>query len=262
MARILFLSDFHLGIPDEVSSRIREKKICNFLDQQFEQTDELFLVGDIFDFWFEYREAVPKGFNRLLGKIAHWTDSGKKVHLFTGNHDMWIFDFFTKELGVIIYRQPQIFEWDGLKILIGHGDGLGPGDYKYKFLKNFFASKICQWLFGWIHPDLGISLALFFSRSSRKKTAQKEDYYFGASNEWLEVYCNEASLNDPSIDYFIFGHRHLPIYKFLENKKSMYVNLGDWLNYFTYAILEKNKVSLLQYESTQKDLDFSYSSLS
>jgi UDP-2,3-diacylglucosamine hydrolase len=258
MSRILFLSDFHLGIPDEVSSRIREKKICNFLDQEFEHTEELFLVGDIFDFWFEYKKTIPKGFNRILGKIAHWTDSGKKVHLFTGNHDMWIFDFFTKELGVIIYRQPHIFEWNGLKVLVGHGDGLGPGDYKYKFLKNFFDSKICQWLFGWIHPNIGISLAQFISRSSRIKTAQNEDTYFGESKEWLEVFSNEELSKYPSIDYFIFGHRHLPIYKFLRNKKSLYINLGDWLNYFTYAILENNKVSLLQYESSKKDNDFSY----
>ncbi len=258
MARVLFLSDFHLGIPDEELSRIREKKICTFLDENFEKTDELFLVGDIFDFWFEYKEVVPKGFNRLLGKIAHWTDSGKKVHLFTGNHDMWIFDFFTKELGVIIYRQPQIFEWNGLRVMVGHGDGLGPGDYKYKFLKNFFASKICQWLFGWIHPDLGVGLALFFSRSSRKKTAQKEDMYFGKEQEWLQIYCNEYLQKEDSIDYFIFGHRHLPIFATLNNQKSRYINLGDWLNYFTYAVLENNKVSLLQYESSKKDNDFSY----
>lgn len=261
MSQILFLSDFHLGIPDESTSRVREKKICEFLDIHFDQTDELFLVGDIFDFWFEYKHAVPKGYNRLLGKIAHWTDSGKKVHWFTGNHDMWIFDFFTQELGVKVYRHPQLFEWNHKKVIVGHGDGLGPGDLKYKFLKNFFASKICQWLFGWIHPDLGISLAFYFSRSSRKKTAKREDQYFGSKKEWLEIFCNQELSKNPSIDYFIFGHRHLPIYKTLQNNSSIYINLGDWLHYFTYAIFDKNKVSLLQYESTQKDFDFSYPSM-
>ena len=203
---------------------------------------ELFLVGDIFDFWFEYKQAIPKGFVRLQGKIASFTDAGIPVHLFTGNHDMWIFDYLPKELGVTLHREPVERNFFGKLLLIGHGDGLGPGDLKYKFLKRFFASKFCQWLFARLHPNFGIGLANWSSRSSRKATGSDDEVFLGEDKEWLVIYCKEKIKEKP-YDLFIFGHRHLPL-EVKIGEKAMYYNLGDWIKYYTYGVLSESGFEL------------------
>jgi UDP-2,3-diacylglucosamine pyrophosphatase LpxH len=166
---IYFASDFHLGAPNHESSLIREKSIVSWLDHIKDDAAEIYLVGDLFDFWFEYKRAIPKGFVRLQGKIAELTDKGIPVHIFTGNHDMWIFDYLPKELGVSLFRKPIEREFFGKRYLIGHGDGLGPGDRGYKFLKKVFANKFCQWCFARLHPNFGIWLADKSSKTSRAK---------------------------------------------------------------------------------------------
>lgn len=254
MSKILFLSDFHLGTPDYHSSRDRELLICDILDTYHDIT-ELFLVGDVFDFWFEYKTAVPKGYYRLFGQLAKFADSGVKIHFFTGNHDMWIGDLFEKEFNAEIHRSPIEIEREGKKMFIGHGDGLGPGDHKYKFIKIFFASPICQWIFRWLHPDIGITLANYFSYRSRYSQNHGPEVYLGNSREWLYIFAKNFLLKKP-IDYFIFGHRHLPIYTFIENTKSKYINLGDWLEYNTYAVYENQQLSLKKYNSSLSDHDF------
>lgn len=235
--KIYFASDFHLGVPTYEKSLEREKKVCAWMDEIRPTCSELFLVGDIFDFWFEYKHAIPKGFVRLQAKIASFTDAGIPVHLFTGNHDMWIFDYLPQELGVKLYRNPIECEYFGKKLLIGHGDGLGPGDLKYKFLKKFFASKVCQWLFARFHPNFGIGLANWSSRSSRSATGDSDEKFLGEENEWLVQYCKEI-IKQKHFDYFIFGHRHLPL-QIPIKENSMYYNLGDWLQYFTYGELSE-----------------------
>lgn len=244
---IYFASDFHLGVPDEKSSREREMAVVKWLCEIEHDAKEIYLVGDIFDFWFEYAKVIPKGFVRLQGKIAELVDKGIAVNFFTGNHDMWMFDYFEKELGVKIYRDNIVREYFGKKIMIGHGDGLGPGDYSYKFLKKVFASKFCQWLFARIHPNLGMWVADKWSRSSRLANDSKEQF-LGEENEWLAIYCKEQ-LQREHYDLFIFGHRHLPLDIRL-TEQSRYINLGEWVHHRTYLKLTEQGAELKKYQSS------------
>jgi len=245
--KIYFASDFHLGTPSYEASRIREDKIIRWLDMVSVDAKEIFLVGDIFDFWFEYKAAIPKGFVRFQGKIANLVDAGIKVHFFIGNHDMWMFDYFPKELGIIMHRKEQEFEFFGKKVFIGHGDGLGPGDKGYKFIKKVFASPFLQWMFARLHPNLGIGIANYWSRKSRAKDKEPQ-VFLGEEKEWLVQYCKEISTQQ-KYEFMIFGHRHLPIEFDLENG-GRYINLGDWLNHFTYGVLDEEGFNLNKFETT------------
>lgn len=241
-SKVYFASDFHLGAPNYEESLKREKKIVEWLNHIEPTAKEIYLVGDIFDFWFEYKRAIPKGFVRLQGKIAELTDSGIPVHIFTGNHDMWIFDYIPKELGVELHREPIERAFFGKKYLIGHGDGLGPGDKGYKFLKKVFANKFCQWCFERLHPNFGIWLADTSSKTSRAKTGNDDEKFLGPENEWLILFCQEE-LKKRHFDFFVFGHRHLPLdYELQEN--SRYINLGEWINYNSYLEVGEEKVEL------------------
>jgi UDP-2,3-diacylglucosamine hydrolase len=225
--KIYFASDFHLGIPNYEESRQREKMIVKWLDRIKEDAQEIYLVGDLFDFWFEYKQTAPKGYIRFLAKIAEITDSGIPVHFFTGNHDMWMFDYLPKEIGMCIHRNPILKEWNGKKFFIGHGDGLGPGDRFYKFLKFFFNSKFCQWLFARIHPNLGMGVGNLWSNKSRNSNIEKGEQFLGDENEWLYRYSKDV-LEKNHYDFFIFGHRHLVLDIDIKEKKSRYINLGEW----------------------------------
>lgn len=240
--KIYFASDFHLGAPNPETSLIREKKIVDWLSHIEKDAEEIYLVGDIFDFWFEYKRAIPRGFVRLQGKIAELTDKGIPVHVFTGNHDMWIFDYLPSELGIKLYREPIVREYFGKKFFIGHGDGLGPGDKGYKFLKKVFANKFCQWCFERLHPNFGIWLAEISSRSSRAKSGEADKEFQGEENEWLVAYCKEI-LQKEHFDMFVFGHRHLPL-EIKLNERSKYYNLGEWINYCTYLEVSENSIEL------------------
>lgn len=244
--KIYFLSDFHLGAPNADASLLREKKICRFLDSIRNDASEIFIVGDMFDFWFEYRQVVPKGYVRLLGKLAEMTDSGIKIHFFVGNHDMWMRSYFETELNIPVYYEPREFVLNQKRILIGHGDGLGPGDKGYKFLKKIFRNPLCQWLFGVLPPYIGIGLANYFSRKSRAKTGAVDEVFLGEENEWLITYSKEV-LQTKHYDYFIFGHRHLPIDVAL-NANSRYINLGEWIKYDSYAVLDGDRLELKYYK--------------
>ncbi len=239
---IYFLSDFHLGAPNAEASLIREKKIISFLDKIKDEAAEIFILGDMFDFWFEYKNVVPKGYTRLLGKLAEITDAGTPIHFFVGNHDMWMKDYFQKELNIKVYFNPEEFILLGKKFLIGHGDGLGPGDNGYKFLKKIFRNKISQFLFGILPPVVGMGLANYFSRKSRAQTGSTDEVYLGDDKEWLITYCREV-LTKEHYDYFVFGHRHLPI-DFKLNDNSTYINLGDWIKHFTYADFNGQSLTL------------------
>ena len=244
--KIYFSSDYHLGVPNSSDSLKREKKIVRWLEMAQKDAQEIFLMGDIFDFWFEYKHAIPKGFIRLQGKIAEITDSGIPVHFFIGNHDMWMFGYLEKEIGVTIIKNPLSVMIDEQKIYIAHGDGLGPGDKAYKFIKRLFSNSFNQWLFSKIHPNLGILLMKFFSRKSRESEQEVVEFK-GPENEWLIQY-SEDLLRSEYYDYFIFGHRHLPIDHLLSNKKSRYINTGDWIHHFSYAKFENGKLQLLKYD--------------
>jgi len=240
--RIYFLSDFHLGVPDHASSLTREKKIVAFLERIRHDAAMILIVGDLFDFWFEYRTVVPKGFVRILGKMAELSDAGIPIHFFVGNHDMWMSGYFEKEMNIPVFHEPQEYMFNGKKFLVGHGDGLGPGDKGYKFLKKIFRNPVCQFLFGLIPPYFGISLASYSSRSSRSVTGGSDEKFLGEDKEWLVQYARKK-LTEKDFDFFIFGHRHLPI-DFKLNEKSRYINLGDWLRYNSYAEFDGETVSL------------------
>lgn len=240
--KIYFLSDFHLGAPDRDNSLVREKKVVAFLESIRNDAAEIFIVGDIFDFWFEYKTVVPRGYTRLFGKLAELSDAGIKLHVFVGNHDMWMHNYFQEELNIPVYFEPQIFNWNGKQFFIGHGDGLGPGDHGFKFIKKIFRNPICQYLFGLLHPNWGIGLANYFSRKSREKTGNSDELFLGADKEWLIIFSKEY-LQKNKIDYFVFGHRHYPI-DYVLNEESRYINLGDWIRNFTYASFDGKEMEL------------------
>jgi UDP-2,3-diacylglucosamine hydrolase len=250
--KIYFLSDFHLGAPDHTASLEREKLIVRFLDEVKTDAAEIFLVGDMFDFWYEYRQVVPRGYVRLLGKMAELSDAGIKLHFFVGNHDMWMKDYFQKEMNIPVYFEPIELTRNGKHFLIGHGDGLGPGDHGYKRLKKVFRNPVCQWLFGILPPAIGMGLANYFSRRSRAQTGSSEETFLGEEKEWLIIYCKEV-LQKKKVDFFIFGHRHLPI-DFRLQPNSRYVNLGDWIRYFTYAVFDGQEIKLLSYTGNDQKI--------
>ncbi|CAN5321431.1 UDP-2,3-diacylglucosamine diphosphatase [soil metagenome] len=241
--KIYFISDFHLGAPDYEASLQREKRIVAFLDNIKKDAVQIFILGDLFDFWFEYKNVVPKGFVRILGKLAEITDSGIAIHFFVGNHDMWMNGYFEKELGVDVYHHPYEFTFNDKKFFIGHGDGLGPGDLKYKFIKKVFRSKISKKMFGFLHPAAGIGLANYFSRKSRKSTGKTDEQFLGEDKEWLVIFSKEK-LMERHFDYFIFGHRHLPL-DIAIGSNSRYINLGDWIKYNSYATFNGTELSLI-----------------
>ncbi|MFM6948170.1 MAG: UDP-2,3-diacylglucosamine diphosphatase [Aquirufa sp.] len=235
--KIYFASDFHLGFPNEGQSLLREKELILWLDSLKSDAKALFLVGDLFDFWFEYKEVVPKGFVRFIGKLAELSDSGIDIHIFVGNHDLWMWDYFEKEISAKIYREPCRFDLhfkDHLKtIFVGHGDGLGPGDYGFKALKKVFTSQLAQFCFSWLHPDLGVKLAHLWSNTRKTSAIMQGDVPFNAEKDFILTYVRDMlkiHLRDNLIvDFYIFGHRHHPI-KYSLNDYSTYYNLGDWFS--------------------------------
>jgi UDP-2,3-diacylglucosamine hydrolase len=241
--KIYFASDFHLGVPNAETSLKREKLLVKWLEEIRSDAAEIYLVGDLFDFWFEYDTAVPRGFTRFLGKLAELSDAGIPIHVFTGNHDMWMFGYLEKELNITLHREPITKEYSAKKFFIGHGDGLGPGDHGFKMIKKVFANKTSQWMFAKLHPDWGIKLANYWSGTSR--ASNNDEVFLGEENEWLFQFAQEKLKTD-SIDYFIFGHRHLPL-DLKVGDKSRYINLGDWISHNTYAVYNGETLELKKY---------------
>jgi UDP-2,3-diacylglucosamine hydrolase len=245
--KVYFASDQHLGAPTAEASFPREKKFVAWLDTVKQDAEAIFLLGDLFDFWFEYKTVVPKGFVRVLGKLAEIRDSGIPIYFFVGNHDLWMDDYFEKELNIPVYHTPQEFIINNKKLLIGHGDGLGPGDEGYKRMKKVFTFPLFKWLFRWLHPDLGVKLGQYLSVKNKLISGDEDATFLGEENEWLVQYC-KSQLKEKHCDYFIFGHRHLPLeIKLQEN--SMYVNLGDWIQYFTYGEFSEDSIQLKEFKS-------------
>jgi UDP-2,3-diacylglucosamine hydrolase len=244
--KIYFASDQHFGAPTSEKSKIRELKFVKWLDSIKEDAEVIFLLGDLFDFWFEYKKAVPKGFVRVLGKLAELRDNGIQIHFFVGNHDLWMRDYFENELNIPVYYKPTEFTFNNKIFLIGHGDGLGPGDKAYKRMKKVFTNPISKWFYRWLHPDIGIRLAQYLSVKNKLISGEEDVKYLGDDNEWLVQYCKKK-LEDKHYDYFLFGHRHLPM-ELEFSKNSKYINTGDWISYFTYAVFEENQLKLKEYK--------------
>ena len=245
--KVYFSSDQHFGAPDPESSREREKTFVKWLDEIKSDCHSLFIVGDLFDFWFEYKKVVPKGFVRVLGKLAELRDTGINVYLFVGNHDLWMRDYFPTEFDIPVFHQPQQLSINGSRVYLAHGDGLGPGDQGYKFMKKIFLNPICKRLFRALHPDLGVRLAQYLSLNNKLISGDADITFLGKEEEWLVQYSLEILEKEP-FDYFIYGHRHLPMTIQL-NDSSKYLNLGDWIQYNTYAVFDKGKIELKALDS-------------
>ena len=234
--KIYFASDNHLGAPTAEASRPREKKFVTWLDSIKDDAAAIFLLGDLFDFWFEYKKVVPKGFTRTLGKLAEISDSGIPIHYFVGNHDLWMHGYFEEELNIPVYHKPKEFTFNDKTFFIGHGDGLGPGDKGYKRMKKVFTNPFFRWLFRWAHPDIGMRIAQYLSVKNKLISGDDDVTFLGEDNEWLVQY-SKKKLVDKHRDYFVFGHRHLPL-EIQLNDTSKYVNLGDWISYYTYGVFD------------------------
>ncbi len=224
----------------------REKFLVKWLDRIYRDAAEIYLLGDVFDYWFEYRRVVPRGFTRFLGKIAEITDAGVKVHFFTGNHDVWMFGYLPDEIGVEVHHGPLVREYDGKKFFIAHGDGLGPGQTRYKILKGIFTSRVLQWLYARLHPNFATAFALGWSRRSRIAKGITTGF-LGEEKEHLIRYAKDM-LGKEHYDYFVFGHRHLPLeYELPEGSRMVY--LGDWIIHFSYAVWDGKGLELKSLDS-------------
>ncbi len=246
--KVYFTSDHHFGLPAKISSREREVFFVNWLDDIRKDAYAVFILGDMFDFWYEYKLAVPKGFVRILGKLAELTDQGVQIFFFVGNHDMWMRDYLTTELNISVFFDPEIFIIDRQKFLIGHGDGLGPGDKTYKRLKKFFRNRIAQWAYRWLHPDIGLKFAKYLSQRNRLISGEYDQIFHGEEREWLFQYTKQFVKKQPDVKYFVFGHRHLPL-QMSVSPDSTYFNTGDWLYHFTYIVYENEKLELKKFDT-------------
>jgi len=244
--KIYFSSDNHLGAPTQKESRPREQKFVSWLDIIKHDAAAIFLLGDLFDFWFEYKTVVPKGFTRTLGKLAEISDSGIPIYFFVGNHDLWMNDYFKEELNIPVYHKPKEFTFNNTTFFIGHGDGLGPRDKGYKRMKKVFTNPFSKWLFRWLHPDLGVKLGQYLSVKNKLISGNDDPKFRGEEGEWLLHYC-KRKLKEKHRDYFIFGHRHLPLNIDIE-PDSKYINIGDWITYYTYAEFDGEILQLKEYK--------------
>ena len=242
--KVYFASDFHLGIPNHEQSLLREKLIVAWLDEVSKDAQTIFLVGDIFDFWFEYKQVIPKGFVRLLGKLAELADRGIEVIIFSGNHDLWLKNYLVEEIGIQICHEPQSYQIGSHAFYIAHGDGLGPGDRKFKLFKSIFKNPICQWLFRWLHPDIGVALAKRWSNGSRLAQLD-EPLTFHGEKEWLIIHSNQVERTNHH-DYYVYGHRHIAGIHELDDKAT-YVNLGEWVTGGNYGVYDGNELQLKKY---------------
>ena len=240
-----FASDLHLGTPNPGDSRDRERAFLKWIDEVGATGDGLHLVGDLLDFWFEWKHVVPKGAVRLMGRLAELVDGGLDVHWHLGNHDMWTRGYLADELGVTVHSDPIVVEHAGHRCLVGHGDGLGPGDRKYKALKRLFRNPAAQWAFARLHPNLAYAIGSRLSRDSRAAGAEEEAQFRGAEGEWLHQYCEEV-LSNEAFDFFIFGHRHLPLDLAVQSagREARYLNCGDWIGHKTYVTLDEGGAHL------------------
>ncbi len=242
---IYFISDVHLGAPALNNNRERELLFAKWLDCISHDVKELYLLGDIFDFWYEYKKVVPRGFSRILGRLAMLTDRGIPVHFFTGNHDLWVFDYLPQEVGLQIHRKELITTIMGKKFFLAHGDGLDPEDKGYLFLKKIFSNKKLQWMFSRLHPNFALRIAHRWSKSSRlSKMYRKEE--FNVKNESMYRFA-ENYLEKEWIDYFIFGHRHRMADVEIKDQSRM-ILLGDWMKSFSYGVFDGEKVTLKVFE--------------
>ena len=247
MKNIYIISDAHLGSWAIPHQRMQERRLVRFLDDIKHKAYAVYLLGDMFDFWYEWKYAVPKGYTRFLGKISELTDMGVEVHYFTGNHDIWMYGYLEEECGVIMHHQALTTDIMGKTFFMAHGDGLGDPDRKFKFISRMFHNKVCQRLFSTLHPRWSMWFGLTWAKHSRMKRADgKEEPYKGEDREFLIQYTKEYMKTHPDIDYYIYGHRHIELDMMLSRKSRMMI-IGDWIWQFTYVVFDGEHIFLEQY---------------
>jgi UDP-2,3-diacylglucosamine hydrolase len=258
---VYFVSDMHFGVPDRLSSLRREKLFVSWLDHIASEASDIYIMGDMFDFWFEWKHVIPKGYIRLFGKMSQLSDMGVRFHFFTGNHDMWMFSYFQKELGAVIYRKDLMIEIQNKTLYISHGDGLGPGDYGYKIIKKLFRNPIAQWLYARFHPNFAVWLALFFSRKSKYANIRKNETNKHRTRKLTDsqIVHSKKILNTQKIDFFVFGHQHTPVYEQI-TESSVLFNIGNWLTDFTFLKMQKGQIEHLKFNNgTIEVVDYEWS---
>lgn len=244
---VYFLSDAHLGSLAIEHPRMQERRLVRFLDSIKDKASAIYLLGDMFDFWDEYRYVVPKGYTRFLGKLSELSDSGVEIHFFTGNHDLWTYGYLEEECGLIVHKKPVTTEIYGKVFFLAHGDGLGDPDNNFKILRKIFHNRTCQKLLNFMHPRWGMALGLNWAKHSRiKRIDGKEVPFMGEDKEYLVQFTNEYMANHNDIDYFIYGHRHIELDLNLSKKVRMLI-LGDWIWQFTYAVFDGEHMFMEQY---------------
>lgn len=244
MKKVFFLSDAHLGSLAIEHSRTQERRLVNFLEIIKHQAAAIYLMGDMFDYWYEYKMVVPKGYTRFLGKLSELTDMGVEIHFFTGNHDIWCYDYLPKECGVILHKEPLTTEIYGKEFYLAHGDGLGETNVTFKILRAIFHSHFLQRLFSMIHPRWSVAFGLQWAKRSRMKRKDgKEPDYMGEDKEHLVLWTKEYLKSHPDINFFIYGHRHIELDLSLNEHTRMFI-LGDWINSFTYAVFDGENIYL------------------
>ncbi|MDR0507177.1 MAG: UDP-2,3-diacylglucosamine diphosphatase [Dysgonamonadaceae bacterium] len=241
--KVYFASDMHFGSDVFENSHDAERRFVRWLDSIKDDVAALYLLGDIFDFWFEYKEVIPRGFTRFLGKIAEMSDAGIEIHFFTGNHDIWVKDYLSKEIGVIVHKKPLLTQINGKNFYLAHGDGLGDTSISFRIIRYIFHNQLCQFLFRMLHPRWGVGFGYLWSRHSRKKKIANPAPYFGDDKEHLVIYAKEYIKEYPDTDYLIFGHRHILLDLKLSEKNRMMI-IGDWLQYFSYAVFDGKELHL------------------
>ena len=244
--KIYFASDNHLGAPTPKESAPRERIFVQWLDRIKEDVGVLFLLGDLFDFWFEYKTVVPKGFVRVLGKLADLADAGVPIHFFVGNHDLWMLDYLEKEIGVTVHYSPCEFTFNGKRFFIGHGDGLGPNDKGYKRMKKIFTNPFFQWCFRWLHPDIGMRVGHYLSVKNKLISGEEDAIFLGKEKEWLAQYALRKN-QEKTRDFYVFGHRHIPLD--IPVEQARYINLGDWISHYTYAVFDGKALELKSWKT-------------
>lgn len=251
-----FISDAHLGSLAAEHPRMQERRLVRFLDSIKHKATAIYMLGDMFDFWHEYKWVVPKGYTRFLGKLSELTDAGVEVHFFTGNHDIWEYGYLKKECGVIVHHKPETVEIYDKTFFLAHGDGLGDPDRKFKFIKSIFHNSVCQWLFRNVLPTAcGMSFGLNWAKHSREKrkpgekgcNSSGEPVYMGEDKEHLVLFSKDYLKTHDDIDFFIFGHRHIELDLMLSRKTRLAI-LGDWISQFTYAVFDGTNFYIENYE--------------
>ncbi len=253
MKNIYFISDAHLGSRALEHRRQQERRLVRFLDEIKDKAEAIYMLGDIFDFWYEYKTVVPRGFTRFLGKVSELTDAGIEVHFFTGNHDIWAYGYLEEECGMTIHRAPETISLADKTFYLAHGDGLGDHDRKFLFLRSVFHNRVCQWLFSKVHPSWGLTLGLNWAKRNRLRHAAKapngeggDPGYRGEANEPLVRYAKEYLASHPDVNYFLFGHRHIELDLMLTHSSRMLI-LGDWITQCTYAVFDGQQLYLENY---------------